>query len=442
LVLKNVYSHILPILNRKKPISLTQSHLSLSYNKHTLIADFFKKKLVIDLLQNINLKKMKTSIKIMLISLLAISLSCNAKQNKKVALNELLQQNQVTHDPSSQFIKVAILLDTSNSMDGLIDQAKAQLWEIVNELSYARCDNSRPNLLISLYEYGNDNLNSNEGYIRQVLQFSDDLDEISKQLFSLTTLGGSEYCGQVIQTSLDQLKWGNNPDDLKLIFIAGNEPFTQGKVNYKNAATNANEKDVTINTIFCGDFNQGISTYWKDGADLTKGDYMAINHNHATVHIASPYDDQILSLNNKLNSTYVAYGTKGRKKIYDQAEQDNNAKEYSNANAVSRTVSKSSHLYKNSSWDLVDAVEMEEVVVSELDEKSLPKELLGKSNKEIKNYIKSKSQEREKIRNDIQKLNTKRKDYISKHKNNDNGLENAMIKSIKTQAQNKNYKWE
>ena len=34
-------------------------------------------------------------------------------------------------------IKVALLLDTSNSMDGLIYQAKTQLWEIVNELSYA-----------------------------------------------------------------------------------------------------------------------------------------------------------------------------------------------------------------------------------------------------------------------------------------------------------------
>ena len=37
-----------------------------------------------------------------------------------------------------QTIKVALLLDTSNSMDGLINQAKAQLWEIVNELSYAK----------------------------------------------------------------------------------------------------------------------------------------------------------------------------------------------------------------------------------------------------------------------------------------------------------------
>ena len=47
-------------------------------------------------------------------------------------------------------------------MDGLIDQAKAQLWEIVNELSYAKFDNVRPNLQIALYEYENDNLNSDQ----------------------------------------------------------------------------------------------------------------------------------------------------------------------------------------------------------------------------------------------------------------------------------------
>ena len=30
-------------------------------------------------------------------------------------------------------IQIALLLDTSNSMDGLIDQAKSQLWSVVNE---------------------------------------------------------------------------------------------------------------------------------------------------------------------------------------------------------------------------------------------------------------------------------------------------------------------
>lgn len=387
---------------------------------------------------------MKILIKLSFITLILFSFTaCNAKTKKDTNTETILAINSHEEKPSKQFIKVALLLDTSNSMDGLIDQAKAQLWEIVNELSYAKCNDDKPNLEIALYEYGNDNLNGEEGFIRQVLAFSNDLDDISKELFSLTTNGGEEYCGQVIKTSLNQLSWGNNPDDLKLIFIAGNEPFTQGGVDYKIASKNASKNDITVNTIFCGDYSQGISTSWKDGADLANGNYMSINHNHRTVHVASPYDDELLNLNKKLNKTYLGYGKRGETKMALQAEQDSNAESYSKANAVSRAVSKSSHLYKNSKWDLVDAVEIEEIVVEDLKDEALPKELKGKSKKEIKEYISIKSEERKSVQKKIQELNTKRKIYIAKeHKNKNNALENALLKAIKTQAKHKNYKWD
>jgi hypothetical protein len=368
-------------------------------------------------------------------------LSCNANNKEKEQLNLATVETIAKHEPK-QYIKVALLLDTSNSMDGLIDQAKSQLWEIVNELSYAKCEDSKPNLQIALYEYGNDRLNSDEGYIRQVLAFSDDLDEISKQLFSLTTNGGNEYCGHVIQTAINQLNWGRNPDDLKLIFIAGNEPFTQGSINYKTAVKLAHDQDVTVNTIFCGDYNQGITSYWKEGADLAHGDYMAINHNHATVYIASPYDYQILQLNKKLNGTYIAYGYWAEEKIALQSSQDTNANRYGKSNAVSRTVSKSSHLYKNSNWDLVDAEIDKNFKYEDLKDSDLPQVLKGKTKAEIKAYVAKKRKEREAIQEEIQQLNLKRKDYISKQqKQTDNGLENAMIKAIKTQAHQKNYRW-
>jgi len=59
--------------------------------------------------------------------------------------------NTIHLEPDTNVIKVALLLDTSNSMDGLIDQAKSQLWELVNELSYAKCKHeSKPSLQIAL----------------------------------------------------------------------------------------------------------------------------------------------------------------------------------------------------------------------------------------------------------------------------------------------------
>ena len=345
---------------------------------------------------------------------------------------------------SKQRVRIALLLDTSNSMDGLINQAKAQLWDIVNEFTYARCgDHERPRLEIALYQYGNDNLSAREGYIQQVIGFSSDLDEISERLFSLNTNGGEEYCGQVIHTSLRQLNWGSNPDDLKMIFIAGNEPFTQGKLDYRDAASQAKEKDVVVNTIFCGDYHQGIQTQWKKGALLTGGEYMAIDHNKHIVQIATPYDDIIIQLNARLNKTYIAYGARGAYKSASQLAQDDNAMEMEEAVAVKRAVSKSSRLYNNSSWDLVDASRERDFDLGKVDKKALPPALQQKSEAQLEAFIKEKKKERSDIQKKIQALNSKREVYIAEQQDEQIGeLENAMLNAIKKQASKKNFTWD
>jgi len=360
----------------------------------------------------------------------------NNSETEKFLIDKTVKDNNI--------VKIALLLDTSNSMDGLINQAKAQLWDIVNQFSYAKCGNGhRPGLQIALYQYGNDGLSSREGYIQQVIGFSSDLDEISEKLFSLSTNGGEEYCGEVIQTSLRQLDWGKNPDNLKMIFIAGNEPFTQGKLNYRDAVTNAREKDIIVNTIFCGNYQQGINTDWKKGATLTGGEYMAIDHNKKIVHIDTPYDDVIIKLNSKLNSTYISYGAMGSAKLQLQSRQDDNAMEMEEAVAVKRAVSKSSGMYNNSNWDLIDASEDEEFDVASINKEELPKALRDKSKAELNSFIGEKKAERKKIQKEIKELNAQRESYISKHSQQEKGeLENAMLKAIKRQAALKKFTWE
>ncbi|MEM9000659.1 MAG: vWA domain-containing protein [Bacteroidota bacterium] len=378
-----------------------------------------------------------------LLSITAIN-GYSCKIDSKKTAGETLTAEANLPKIKEQYVKIALLLDTSNSMDGLINQAKAHLWDVVNEFTYAKCGNDqRPLLQIALYEYGNDNLVAKEGYIRQVLGFSGDLDQISEKLFSLTTNGGEEFCGEVIHTSLQQLNWGKNEDDLKLIFIAGNEPFTQGKFDYRDAVTNAKEKDVLVNTIFCGNYEQGVSTDWKNGALLTGGEYMAIDHNQQIVHIATPYDDIIIQLNSQLNDTYVSYGSVGAQKKQLQSIQDTNAAKLQEDVAVKRAVSKSSRLYKNSEWDLVDAIAEESVTIEDIALEDLPAELKGKSDDQIKTYIDIKKTERHRIQKEIQALHVKREAYIAKKQQTEKGeLENAMLSAIKRQAAQKKYIWE
>lgn len=344
-----------------------------------------------------------------------------------------------------QTIMLALLLDTSNSMDGLIDQAKSQLWKIVNELAAAKCgDGSKPKIKIALYEYGNDGLPSSEGYIRQVSALTNDLDLISEKLFALRTNGGSEFCGHVIRTSLNQLDWSASSADLRMIFIAGNEPFTQGSVSYREACALAKEKGVTINTIYCGDFNEGMNSNWKDGADIAGGTFMSIEQNSKTVYVATPYDDRLSQLNDQLNKTYVYYGSTGVSKKESQLAQDKNAESYGAANKAERTVSKSSHAYSNSTWDLVDASKDDIQAITKAREEELPQEMKGMTSDQRKAYVKGKSEERTKIQAEIQTVNKQRQEYIVKNtpKEQENMLDAAMINSIKSKAKTKNLTWE
>ncbi|MBP8213089.1 MAG: VWA domain-containing protein, partial [Saprospiraceae bacterium] len=114
-----------------------------------------------------------------------------------------------TATSSSNKIQVALLLDTSNSMDGLIEQAKSRLWNIINTLTTLKYDGKEPQIEIALYEYGNDGLSSANNFIRQVAPLTTDLDLISEKLFALRTNGGSEYCGAVIQNAVKTLKWND-----------------------------------------------------------------------------------------------------------------------------------------------------------------------------------------------------------------------------------------
>lgn len=355
--------------------------------------------------------------------------------------NSKIDSTNVNED-SQRKIYLGLLLDTSNSMDGLIDQAKSQLWNIVDELANAEHNGKPAELHIALYEYGNDNLSIRSGYVRQVSAFTQDLDEISTQLFKLTTRGGSEYCGTVINAALENLSWSENPEDMRMMFIAGNEPFNQGDTDFKAVCKMAAENNITVNTIFCGNYNHGINVLWEKGAEIGLGEYMNIDMDQKTVFVQSPYDTSIDSLNSALNKTYLAYGKQGLYRKEKQVQEDNNAAQYGQANKIKRAISKSKHVYKNEQWDLIDAAKDDKFDISKVEEKELPKEMKGMSLSEKEKYLTGKYRERKQLQKEIQDLAIKRKKYVRQVNDSlssENELESAILRSIKTRAAKKSF---
>ncbi|QDT37331.1 VWA domain-containing protein [Stratiformator vulcanicus] len=346
-------------------------------------------------------------------------------------------------------IEIAILLDTSNSMDGLINQAKAQLWKIVNEFATAERDGASPELRVALYEYGKSSLAPGEGYLRQITSLTDDLDRISEELFALTTNGGDEYCGQVIAAATKGLDWSSANNDLKLIVIAGNEPFTQGSVDYKVACKAAIAKGVIINTIFCGPEEEGIRTSWKDGAVLADGTYSHIDQNQAVATINTPYDKELSALSGNLNKTYVAFGAKKQRQrfLQNQEAQDSNAALAAPAAAAERAQFKAGGLYDNSARDLVDAIDKNKVRLDELKAEELPEELKGKSTEEQKEVLAKKAAERAKIQARIQELSKQRNEYVAGERKRlaedgeENSLEGALSTTLRRQAESRGFQF-
>lgn len=252
-------------------------------------------------------------------------------------------------------IQIAFLLDTSSSMDGLIDQAKARLWNILGEILKAERNGQAPTIEVALYEYGNSGLLPKHGYIREVSSLTTKVDDFSEKLFGLRTGGGDEFCGHVIQTSTNQLQWDENENTVKLIYIAGNESFLQGNVSAKDALANARKKNIVVNTIFCGDPNSHDGKTWRVALSDKDGDFFSINQDETVVFVPSPYDDVIEATNLQLNRTYIPVGQQGAALQMNQVRQDANAASYGKANLSSRAKYKASANYNNASWDLVDA---------------------------------------------------------------------------------------
>lgn len=321
--------------------------------------------------------------------------------------------------PEQPLVQIALLLDTSNSMDGLIAQAKTQLWNIVKELASTKRNGQTPRIELALYEYGNDRIPVTAGYIRQVSPFTSDLDNISDALFKLTTNGGSEYSPMAIRHACMNLTWNQDSDNLRFLFIAGNERFAQGSVTIRQACEAAKQKNVSVTTIHCGDEATGRSDGWDGLADCTGGNYFCINTDTPQRFIATPYDTAIVRLNGKLNGTYMGYGAAGAAGKLNQQRQDANSSSMATANLADRAAAKVSAAYSNATWDVVDAVKSKKLDVATAKPADLPAELQQLQPAERVKKVEEITKQRAAIQKEMEEVEKKRQAYIAQEEAKD-----------------------
>jgi hypothetical protein len=330
-------------------------------------------------------------------------------------------------------VDLVICLDTSNSMDGLIESVKTKLWDIVNELGKAK---PQPHLRIALYAYGTPAYGRETGYVKKVLDFTDDLDMVYQKLFGLRTHGGDEYVARVTKAALDQQQWSKDPKALRMIFVCGNEPATQDPlIKLETVAAQAVRQNVIINTIYCTwqGTNAAEIEGWRKFAALSEGRFLSIDQNRGAVAINTPVDKKLNDLGQQLNGTYVWYGHAGEAKALNQAAQDQNAAKLGAGVQASRVSSKGGNFYRQADADLVDRVLAEpKFDIKTVAEKELPANLQKMKPAERVKYIEDQKNKRQTIQKEIADLTKQRNEFIRQHnQKNQNQAQRAFDDAVR-----------
>jgi hypothetical protein len=302
----------------------------------------------------------------------------------------------------------------------------------------------QPELRVGLISYGNDSYDAQGGWVRKDSDLTSDLDGIYSKLFALRTNGGSEYVARAVADSTTQMQWSQDPKALKIIFVAGNEPANQDpKIPVESAVQQAREKGIFVNTIYCGSESNGEAVGWRGVASLGNGKFAAIDQNQQ-VAIATPVDAQLNQLSTQLNNTYVAYGASGGEHARNQVAQDANASSASGAAAASRAVAKSSGLYSNEGWDLVDAGKKGRADVKKMKDADLPAAMRGMKPADREAFIAKKAEERAAIQKQIADVSQKRDQYLhaeraKRAKTGKKAIDDAFNATIRTEAESAGY---
>jgi len=389
------------------------------------------------------MKGMKRIVCVAMATLLALAAPAAAEEVEEAAETKVVEAAPVIKtDEVTRRIDLAICLDTSGSMGGLINAARQKLWDIVGELALAK---PAPELRVSLITYGTPGYGA-PSYVKVQTQLTNDLDTVYEKLMALGTNGGAEYVGWVLHDAVTRLEWSDARDALKLVFVAGNESADQAKEEYdfRKVCADAIKQGIMVNSIYCGSPSDGIAPGWREVSQLADGNFAAIDHNNGTIEISTPFDKKIAELGAELNKTYVAYGAHGEAGAANQVAQDSNSAKMGAANSAARNIVKAQALYNNASWDLVDARNGKDFDLSKIKKEDLPENMREMTIEEQNAYLDKTEAQRKEVRKQINDLASQRREYIEAErkklrKKGDKSFDTAMLRAVRAQAEKKSF---
>jgi Mg-chelatase subunit ChlD len=307
-------------------------------------------------------------------------------------------------------VEVVFCLDTTSSMTGLIEGAKAKIWSISNQIANGK---PTPELKVGLVAFRD----RGDEYITKVFDLTDDLDAVHGHLKEFKAEGGGdipESVNQALDDAVNKIKWSTDDDTLRIIFLVGDAPphmDYKDDVKYPVTCKKACEKGVIINAVQCGDA-EDCTKAWKDICSKAEGSYVKIPQDGgATPVVKTEYDKRLGEINDELAKTTLVYGSRERQ------EADKKKNDAALALAPEAKAARGAFQSKNgqaAAYDLLDNIKQGKVKLEDVKKDDLPEQLKDLSVDEQKAYLDKLDKKRTELAKEALELDRKRTDAVAK----------------------------
>jgi Mg-chelatase subunit ChlD len=327
-------------------------------------------------------------------------------------------------------VEVCFVLDTTGSMSGLIEGAKAKIWTIANQIVKQK---PSPDVKIALIAYRD----RGDAYVTQRFDLTADIDTVFKNLTAFKADGGGdepESVNQALDEAVNKITWSADRSVLKVIFLVGDAPPHMdyaGEKQYPAICKEAVKKDLLINTVQCGDI-AATTPIWREIAKSSEGEYAAIAQTGNMALVEAPQDKDIARLNAELGKTLIPVALKGAK--WEEVNADVKAKQaaseatpaavvadratylrYSKVTLVGASMVASVRV-STGDGELIDQISAGAVKLADLKDEQLPPDMRKMTLSQREAYVGERKKERDTIQAKITELNKARLDFLETEK--------------------------
>jgi von Willebrand factor type A domain len=312
-------------------------------------------------------------------------------------------------------VEVAFVLDTTGSMGPLIEGAKRKIWSIATAIVDANPDAEIRMGLVAYRDIGDE-------YVTKTFDLTTDIQDLYANLLELKARGGGDWpesVNEALDVAVTKLSWTQGEEICRIMFLVGDAPphmdYAQD-TKYPEVLRKARERDILVNAVQAGGARD-TERVWRTIAQLGGGRYIPIPQDggHLVV-IETPYDTDIIELQNKINGTVIPYGPREQRGDVERKTRQAAAAPAPVAAEMSgylaRNAAKSAGAAITGAGDLVADVKAGRQKLDEVKKDELPDRLRGMNEDERRAFIDTQMAERKAFNDRMAALVKQRDRYV------------------------------